>query len=210
MQAVRHGRRQSVGGGEPPKVQQDLALSSAEDDEVEKKEQRPAQSNSNSFSRDLSSDNELNLGDNGKELDVAEKKRFAGVSRRKSISYDQDEYKKASAEEQRRERNRKKFEETELVDDILEIPELGDDGEGDITTQVAAPPKEFRQHRMQTISQLDRDVQYHLPTTNIDLSMLTMTLSPANKVEEDDVLWTGESLLQDLASSMDVVESVSS
>ena len=71
----------------------------------------------------------------------------------------------ASAEEQRRERNRKKFEETELVDDVssvplllssedgpkptpfsiqnadLGIPELGDDGEGDITTQVAAPPK---------------------------------------------------------------------
>ena len=64
----------------------------------------------------------------------------------------------------------------------MEIPELGDDGEGDITTQVAAPPKEFRQHRMQTISQLDRDVQYHLPTTNIDLSMLTMALSRANKV----------------------------
>ena len=30
---------------------------------------------------------------------------------------------------------------------LLEIPELGDDGEGDITTQVAAPPKEFKQHK---------------------------------------------------------------
>ena len=65
---------------------------------------------------------------------------------------------------------------------ILEIPELGDDGEGDITTQVAAPPKEYTQPRMQTISQLDRDVQYHLPNTAIDLSMLTMALSPADKV----------------------------
>ena len=63
-------------------------------------EQRPAQSNSNSFSRDLSSDNELNLGDNDNEFDVAEKKRFAGVSRRKSVSYNQDEYKKTSAEEE--------------------------------------------------------------------------------------------------------------
>ena len=64
----------------------------------------------------------------------------------------------------------------------MEIPELGDDGEGDITTQVAAPPKEYTQPRMQTISQLDRDVQYHLPNTAIDLSMLTMALSPADKV----------------------------
>ena len=65
---------------------------------------------------------------------------------------------------------------------LLEIPELGDDGEGDITTQVAAPPKEFKQHKMQTISQLDKDVQYHLPNTAIDFSMLTMSLSPADKV----------------------------
>ena len=64
----------------------------------------------------------------------------------------------------------------------MEIPELGDDGEGDITTQVAAPPKEYTQPRMQTISQLDTDVQYHLPNTAIDLSMLTMALSPADKV----------------------------
>ena len=53
---------------------------------------------------------------------AAEKRRFAGVSRRKSISYEREEHEKTSAEEQRRERNRKKFEETELVDDVSSVP----------------------------------------------------------------------------------------
>ena len=76
-----------------------------------------------------------------------------------------------------------------LFSQILEIPELGDDGAGDITTQVAAPPKEFKQQRMQSISQLDKDVQYHLPSeTSIDLSMLTMSLSRADKVHTQYVI----------------------
>ena len=53
---------------------------------------------------------------------AAEKRRFAGVSRRKSISYEREEHEKTSAEEQRREKNRKKFEETELVDDVSSVP----------------------------------------------------------------------------------------
>ena len=96
--------------------------------------------------------------------------------------------------------------------------------------QVAAPPKEFKQHSMQSISQLDKDAQYYLPSeTSIDLSMLTVSLSRADKVrenvvisiitkwwelipfylfqvEEEDTLWTGETLLQELASTMDMFE----
>ena len=53
---------------------------------------------------------------------AAEKRRFAGVSRRKSISYEREEHEKTSAEEQRRERNRTKFEEPELVDDVSSVP----------------------------------------------------------------------------------------
>ena len=60
---------------------------------------------------------------------------------------------------------------------------LGEEDEEDITLQVAAPPKEFAENRMQTISQLDKDAKYHLPSeSTIDLSMLTMSLSPADKV----------------------------
>ncbi|WZN60431.1 intraflagellar transport protein 43 [Chloropicon roscoffensis] len=208
---VRFGRRQSVAGGEEPKAQADLASSSLAGSGETTEAPEPAPAASTSLGRAQTEtyakyDADAQVDNNA----AAEKRRFAGVSRRKSISYEREEHEKTSAVEQRRERNRKKFEETELVDDILEIPELGDDGEGDITTQVAAPPKEYTQPRMQTISQLDRDVQYHLPNTAIDLSMLTMALSPADKVEEEDVPWTGETLLQELASSMDVIESASS
>lgn len=55
--------------------------------------------------------------------------------------------------------------------------------------QVAAPPKEFKQHSMQSISQLDKDAQYYLPSeTSIDLSMLTVSLSRADKVRENVVI----------------------
>ncbi len=64
---------------------------------------------------------------------------------------------------------------------------LGEEDEEDITMQVAAPPKEFAENRMQTISQLDKDAKYHLPSeSTIDLSMLTMSLSPADKVRQDN------------------------
>ncbi len=46
------------------------------------------------------------------------KKTFAGVSRRKSITYEKEEFEKTSAEQQRRERNRRKVEESELIDDV--------------------------------------------------------------------------------------------
>ena len=59
------------------------------------------------------------------EPEKTERKKFAGVSRRKSITYEREEFKKTSAEEQRKERNRKKFEETEHVDDVSP-PRVGD------------------------------------------------------------------------------------
>ena len=41
---------------------------------------------------------------------------------------------------------------------------------------------------MQTISQLEKDVQYHLPADSmIDLSMLTKALSPADKVSRESL-----------------------
>ena len=43
------------------------------------------------------------------------------------------------------------------------------------------------------------------------IAKLSPPLSPqTKKVEEEDVPWTGETLLQELASSMDVIESASS
>ena len=43
-----------------------------------------------------------------------------------------------------------------------------------------------------------------------DRKTLSPPLPQTQKVEEEDVPWTGETLLQELASSMDVIESASS
>ena len=111
-----------------------------------------------------------------------------------------------TADEERRERNRRKAEEAEFADDILEIPELGG-GEEDLTMQVAAPPLEYRHHqKMQTLSQLDSNTQFQLPMdTAIDLSILTASLSPSDRVMEADELWRPETLLTELGPELDKI-----
>jgi len=82
--------------------------------------------------------------------------------------------------------------------DILIIPDLEEDLEEDLTTQVASAPKNTAR-RVQSMRELDHDIKYTLPTNvqnGLDLSILTSCLSPQPLVQESDELWEFDSLLQ--------------
>mmetsp|Transcript_28408 Transcript_28408/g.34498 ORF Transcript_28408/g.34498 Transcript_28408/m.34498 type:complete len:230 (-) Transcript_28408:645-1334(-) len=129
---------------------------------------------------------------------------FTGVSRRKAAST-------TFGEEQKGPDRRKHEDEGEAdvlteMQQVMEIPELDADVEEDITRQVAAPPR-LRSNRVQTIKELDHDIQYSLPTYNdkeVDLSLLTCVLCPSEQVAEDDVMWEADTLLADVAMEINL------
>ncbi|KAK3244212.1 hypothetical protein CYMTET_27497 [Cymbomonas tetramitiformis] len=124
---------------------------------------------------------------------------FSGVSRRKAQQQQQDTSSGIDGGPSRR-----KHDEPDEIDGILEIPELDADNDEDITRQVAAPPK-LRSNRVQTIKELDHDIQFTLPTNNdkeIDLSLLTACLCSAEQVAEPQGLWEMDSLLAEVASEI--------
>ena len=70
-------------------------------------------------------------------------------------------------------------------------------------TQVAAPGK-ARNTTIQTLKELDQEVQHALPTGNdeIDLSLLITSLLPMEKVQEGEEAWDPEQLLHSVAFEM--------
>eukprot|EP00193_Tetraselmis_chui_P016508 CAMPEP_0177783210 /NCGR_PEP_ID=MMETSP0491_2-20121128/18961_1 /TAXON_ID=63592 /ORGANISM="Tetraselmis chuii, Strain PLY429" /LENGTH=224 /DNA_ID=CAMNT_0019303725 /DNA_START=369 /DNA_END=1043 /DNA_ORIENTATION=- len=131
---------------------------------------------------------------------VTEDKKFVGISRRKQQQMEQE----ASEDKTSGLRNRKKHEEAETTETILEIPELEAEGDEDITTQVAEPPRAWN-NRMQTMEELNDDQQYNLPSNpdlDIDLSLLTTVLCSSEQVEEDTDIWEPEILFTDVASEL--------
>jgi len=86
----------------------------------------------------------------------------------------------------------------ERGDEILIIPDLEDDGEEDITQQVAAPARNT-QRRIPTLRELDADIKFTVPpSSGFDLSPLTATLVPPDSVHEDDTPWEFDTLLQEV------------
>lgn len=91
-------------------------------------------------------------------------------------------------------------------DDILVIPDLEEDLEDDLTTQVAAAPRNIN-IKVQSMRELDHEIKHTLPTTmqnGLDLSMLTSSLSPQKSVLEDDETWEFDQLLQTVSQDMQV------
>jgi hypothetical protein len=86
-------------------------------------------------------------------------------------------------------------EETELV---MMIPDLDEEETEDITTQVAAAPRNLAR-RVQSLQQLNHDIKYTIPSGGgLDLSILTGSLVPAKMVQEEDTVWKFDTLLQEV------------
>ena len=84
------------------------------------------------------------------------------------------------------------------------IPDLDEEQAEDITRQVAEAPG-LKSSRVQTIKELDHDIDRCLPPASeigVDLSALMGFLSPQEQVQEEDVPWDYEQELQLLASQM--------
>jgi len=84
------------------------------------------------------------------------------------------------------------------------IPDLDEEQAEDITRQVAEPAR-HKSSRVQTIKELDQDIDRALPPASeigVDLSALMGFLSPQEQVQEEDVPWDYDQELQLLASQM--------
>merc|ERR1712146_199053 len=87
---------------------------------------------------------------------------------------------------------------------IMMIPDLDEEQAEDITRQVAEPAK-LKSSRVQTISELDKDMDRALPPASeigLDLGALIGFLSPQEHVQEEDEPWDYEQELSKLASQM--------
>jgi len=83
------------------------------------------------------------------------------------------------------------------------IPDLEDEAE-DMARQVAAAPS-LKSSRVQTMKELDAEIDMALPSTSeigVDLAVLQSFLSPQEQVQEEDVAWDPEKELRALASEM--------
>jgi len=106
-------------------------------------------------------------------------------------------------------RNRhKKMTDTDFDDNdessIPVIPVLEEEEEEEQMSTVAEAPK-IRNLRVSSLSELDQDIKYSLPTATeggIDLSLLTQTLAPQTSLMEEDVEWNFDELLQEVAQEV--------
>eukprot|EP00200_Dunaliella_tertiolecta_P006187 CAMPEP_0202345828 /NCGR_PEP_ID=MMETSP1126-20121109/4893_1 /ASSEMBLY_ACC=CAM_ASM_000457 /TAXON_ID=3047 /ORGANISM="Dunaliella tertiolecta, Strain CCMP1320" /LENGTH=308 /DNA_ID=CAMNT_0048937175 /DNA_START=2191 /DNA_END=3117 /DNA_ORIENTATION=+ len=123
-------------------------------------------------------------------------KQLTGVSKRKQEQHAQLAEQKVKANS--------KYDERVLDAEVLDIPELEEEGKEDLSRLVAEAPK-IRTNKVQGIVELDEDMQYMLPAAgdkDIDLSMLTAVLASSEQVDEKDDIWTPETLLVQLASEL--------
>jgi hypothetical protein len=81
--------------------------------------------------------------------------------------------------------------------DIMIIPDLEEEQEEDITVQVAAAPKNLTR-KVATLFDLDNDLKHSISSAagGLDMSLLTEKLVPPGKVQEEDVEWDFDTLLQ--------------
>ena len=83
------------------------------------------------------------------------------------------------------------------------IPDLEDEEE-DLGKQLAVAPS-LKSSRVQTIMELDEEIDMALPSTSevgVDLSVLQSFLLPQEQVQEEDVPWDIEHELQTIASDV--------
>eukprot|EP01012_Entosiphon_sulcatum_P016855 TRINITY_DN21727_c0_g1_i1.p1 TRINITY_DN21727_c0_g1~~TRINITY_DN21727_c0_g1_i1.p1 ORF type:complete len:193 (+),score=50.43 TRINITY_DN21727_c0_g1_i1:71-649(+) len=82
------------------------------------------------------------------------------------------------------------------------IPQLENDGDEDITQQIADAPRNYEGLKVPLLSELEQEGHFPLPSTteDIDITVLTSVLSPS--VDEEDVEWEPNTLFSQLASEI--------
>lgn len=124
-------------------------------------------------------------------------KKFTGLSRRKQ---EQVQTEREEAEM----RTKSKYDQREVAETLLDIPELEEQGKEDLTRVVAAAPK-VRGNKVQELAELDEELHFKLPKNEdreIDLSLLTSVLCSLEQVTEEEVPWTTDQLFTDVASEL--------
>eukprot|EP01138_Halocafeteria_seosinensis_P004640 gb/GECG01004746.1/.p1 GENE.gb/GECG01004746.1/~~gb/GECG01004746.1/.p1 ORF type:complete len:273 (+),score=63.79 gb/GECG01004746.1/:1-819(+) len=107
-------------------------------------------------------------------------------------------------------KNNRAFDEEEDVDVIQEIPDLDEEKQQDLTTQVAHAPRNVSK-KVQSLEELEEEPQARLRSgvahgtggrTEVDLSLLSSTLAPSDAVQEEDEYWDLDHLLQQMAQEL--------
>lgn len=94
------------------------------------------------------------------------------------------------------EKRRDGWNESDVVQDLAEIPTLDAVAEEDITRQVADAPQ-VKDTRVQSLRELDRAIASKIPAGNgdgVDLSLLASALLPRELVDDPDVAWDHDAL----------------
>lgn len=100
-------------------------------------------------------------------------------------------------------RARDRFEEAEMVTDIMEIPDLDDVADDDITRTVAEAPQ-VRDTRVQSLRELDHEIAFKSGgEEGVDLSLLTAVLLPQEQVVEHDTPWNHDALYARIAGEFE-------
>jgi hypothetical protein len=71
----------------------------------------------------------------------------------------------------------------------------------DLTFKIADAPH-MRANKVQNLADLDKDVGYSLPTTKLDLALLTQVLVSRDKITEEDVEWNFDTIFTNIASEL--------
>lgn len=87
--------------------------------------------------------------------------------------------------------------------EIIMIPDLEDDGGGDGDGRVARAPRNFNR-KIPTLAELENDARaaIMMGESGLDLSVLLNTLVPPAMLEEEDSVWTFESLLREITEEL--------
>ncbi|XP_011406124.1 PREDICTED: intraflagellar transport protein 43 homolog A-like [Amphimedon queenslandica] len=94
----------------------------------------------------------------------------------------------------------------EIEDFIDNIPDLDEMNEGDLVSQVAAPPSAAVQ-QITTYKQLDNDLAKHASLFTmdgeIDLKALAQVISPESEIQEDDKVWEWDKLFAEVSHEIE-------
>ncbi|KAJ9523267.1 hypothetical protein QJQ45_024052 [Haematococcus lacustris] len=129
-------------------------------------------------------------------VSVSGDKKYVGVSRRKQEQELQEKEQAA--------RVKSKYDERAIVADIMDIPELEEEGKEDLTRVVAEAPR-VRTNKVQGIEELEEEGHFNLPGNtdrDVDLTMLTSVLCSSEQVHEPDEVWDPDMLLAGVASEL--------
>lgn len=101
-------------------------------------------------------------------------------------------------------RNRHRFTEDHADEVVAVIRDTDEDAHEDLAAKVAAAPKNAGR-KVQSLKELDEEGALNVASSRaagIDLSLLTSALYPAESLQEDDVVWEWERLLQEVSQTM--------